>query len=212
MSKYFPPRYLSTSFHCPHCQVFAHQTFASQIGAYQHIYRSGTGHRTVINKTIKISQKNLEASFCSYCGSASLWLDNEIIYPLGQSIPPPNDDLPANAREMYVEAGNIAQQSPRAACALLRLAIEMLLNHLGETGTISSGIKKMVKKGLDPKIEQALEIVRVVGNHAVHPGQIEFDDVSSVQPLFEIINVIAETLITHPKQIKNLYTDLPSNR
>ncbi len=67
----------------------------------------------------------------------------------------------------------------------------------------------LVAKGLDPKIQQALDIVRVTGNHAVHPGEIDFDDTTDVGALFGLINIIAETLITQPKRIETMYNRLP---
>ena len=64
-------------------------------------------------------------------------------------------------------------------------------------------------KGLNPQIQQALDIVRVTGNHAVHPGEIDFNDTTDVQTLFELINAIADTLITQPKRIKAMFNRLP---
>ncbi|MCY3681983.1 MAG: DUF4145 domain-containing protein [Gemmatimonadetes bacterium] len=113
---------------------------------------------------------------------------------------------------MYNEAADIANLSPRAACALLRLAIQMLLKQLGEKGdNINEDIKNLVTKRLDPQIQQALDIVRVTGNHAVHPGEIDFNDTTDVQTLFELINVIADTLITRPKRIDAMFNRLPEN-
>ena len=123
--------------------------------------------------------------------------------------PPANSDLPDSVKEIYEEAASIANQSPRAACALLRLAIEMLLKDLGEAGTINDGIKNLVKKGLDERIQQALDIVRVTGNNAVHPGEIDFNDSTDVQMLFGLINLIADALITQPKQVAEMYNRLP---
>ena len=86
----------------------------------------------------------------------------------------------------------------------------MLLKQLGEKGdNINNDIRNLVVKGLDPKIQQALDIVRVTGNHAVHPGKINFNDTTDVQTLFELINVIADTLITQPKRIDGIYKSLP---
>ena len=85
----------------------------------------------------------------------------------------------------------------------------MLFKHLGKTGNINEEIKHLVKEGLDIQIQQALGIVRVTGNHAVHPGEIVFDDTTDVQALFNLVNVIAEDFITRPKRIQKLYDDLP---
>ena len=62
------------------------------------------------------------------------------------------------------------------ACALLRLALQELLIQLGVSGDINSAIKSLVQKGLDSNIKDALHTVRVIGNHAVHPGNIDFDE------------------------------------
>lgn len=138
----------------------------------------------------------MEVSSCSYCESSSLWLAGKIICPPTHTAPPPNSDLPESVHEIYEEAASIANQSPRAACALLRLAIEMLLKHLGETGTINDGIKNLVKKGLDKKVQQALDILRVTGNNAVHPVEIDFNDYTDVQALFDLINIISDAFYT----------------
>ena len=151
----------------------------------------------------------VEVSFCSHCRHPTFWLGEKIIYPPTHTFPLANSDLPDNVQEVYKEAAAIANQSPRAASALLRLAIEMLLKDLGEAGTINEGIKNLVKKGLDERIQQALDIVRVTGNNAVHPGKIDFNDSTDVQTLFGLINLIADALITQPKQVAEMYNHLP---
>ena len=49
----------------------------------------------------------------------------------------------------------------------------------------------------------------MIGNNAAHDGKIIFDDTTDVQGLFNLINVIAEFLITRPKQTEALYARLP---
>ena len=151
----------------------------------------------------------MEISRCSRCQNPIFWLDGKIIFPLMHTSPPANSDLPDDVQGIYKEAASIANLSPRAACALLRLAIEILLKHLGETSTINESIKNLVKKGLDVRIQQALDIVRVTGNNAVHPGEIDFNDSTDVQTLFGLINLIADALITQPKQVATMYNQLP---
>ena len=126
--------------------------------------------------------------------------------------PPANSDLPDNVKEMYEEASAIAGLSARAACALLRVAIEMLLKdlgHLKENSNINDSIGELVGAGVDKRVQQALDVVRVTGNNAVHPGTIDFDDSTDVSSLFELINYIADTLITQPKKTSEMFDDLP---
>ena len=209
MNQYHPPFYRSKSFHCPYCQVFAMQSWGTRISPFDWSWVSGQGHSIREGNAIKVDGENVEVSFCSSCSSPTLWIKKEVAYPIVNQSPPANTDLPDDIKKVYIEAGAISQHSPRAACALLRLAIEMLLRHLGETGTINDGIKNLVKKGLDPMIEQSLEIVRVTGNNAVHPGMIKFNDASDVLPLFELINLIADSLLTRPKKVRELHNRLP---
>jgi len=157
---------------------------------------------------LRIEDVYVEISICSACDDGTLWLGEKIIYPLTASAPPANSDLPDDIKQVYDEASAIADQSPRAACAMLRLAVEMLMKHLGETGNINESIGNLVKKGLNPTVQQSLDIVRITGNNAVHPGEIDFEDTTDVQPLFDLINVIADGLITQRKHIQTLYDGL----
>ncbi len=200
MTEYFPPKYQSDAFHCPHCNVYANQFWREC-----HL----PNYRTAGFEMFSIENERLLASHCSHCKKLTLWVSQKIIYPPTQTFPPANSDLDDDVKKVYGEAAKIAGQSPRAACALLRLAVEMLLKQLGETGTINEGIKHLVEKGLEPQIQKALDIVRVTGNNALHPGQIGFDDDTDVSSLFTLLNVIAEALLTRPKRIQGIYANLP---
>lgn len=58
--------------------------------------------------------------------------------------------------------------------------------------------------------QQALDVVRVTGNHAVHPGEMSLeDDPESVGVMFEMINFIVEDRISRPKAIQEHYDRLP---
>lgn len=202
MSEYIPARYGSSGFHCPYCQVYAAQEWWSIT-----LYNKFSKISTV--QPLSIDKMEVGVSRCVRCEKPTFWLGEKIIFPPIHTSPPANSDLPDNVQEIYKEAASISNRSPRAACALLRLAIEMLLKHLGEAGTINEGIKNLVKKGLDESIQQALDIVRVTGNNAVHPGEIDFNDSTDVQTLFGLINFIADDLITRRKKIDAMYNRLP---
>jgi hypothetical protein len=137
-----------------------------------------------------------------------------MIYPFHGSAPLPNPDLPDDVRTDYEEARAVTSQSPRGAAALLRLAIEKLCRHLGEKGAdINSDIASLVERGLPIKVQQAFDIVRVIGNNDVHPGQIDLTDNAEIAgKLFGLVNLIAEVMIAQPKQIEKLYADLPQSQ
>ena len=135
-------------------------------------------------------------------------------HPDSSSTPLPNADLPEDIRTDYEEARSIINRSSRGAAALLRLCVQKLCKHLGESGKdINADIKALVKKGLNPTIQKSLDIVRVIGNAAVHPGQIDLRDrPETAVHLCQLINIIAEAMITQPKMIEELYAGLPATK
>ena len=62
-------------------------------------------------------------------------------------------------------------------------------------------------------VQKPLDAVRVIGNKAVHPGQIAFDvdDKSTAETLMKLLNIIAERLITEPKEIDCIFDALPQS-
>jgi hypothetical protein len=131
------------------------------------------------------------------------------VYPDTGLAPLPSADMPEAVRKIYEEAAGISAKSPRGAAALLRLAVQNLCIDLSGKNNINDAIAELVKQGLPPRIQKALDIVRVVGNNAVHPGQIDVDNEHTVMSLFELLNVICEYIITMPGKVAHLYSDLP---
>lgn len=146
---------------------------------------------------------------CHACNDISLWVGPKMVYPRSNSIVAPNVDMDDDIKVIYNEAASIFYDSPKGATALLRLALQKLLKQVGKDGgNINSDIKELVAAGLSPKIQQALDLLRVVGNNAVHPGQINLDDNSEMAiKLFSILNFIAEELVTKPKELSALYDE-----
>jgi Domain of unknown function (DUF4145) len=157
---------------------------------------------------------NVNVSQCFNCNEIALWTSASMAWPVQNNAPAPNQDLPEEVRLDFEEAGRIVQLSPRGAAALLRLAIQKLCKELGGAGkSIDNDIAALVKDGLNVRIQQALDIVRVIGNEAVHPGTIDLrDDIQTATKLFDLVNIIAETMISQPKHIEALYNGLPPNK
>jgi hypothetical protein len=142
-----------------------------------------------------------------------LYENEKLLYPEPEVVAPVQD-MPEDVKKLFEEAASICHRSPRAACALLRLAIEVLCNQLGATGdTVSAKISSLVKRGLTEDIQRALDVVRVVGNNAVHPGEITFDvdDEATANMLFNLLNIITRRLITEPNGINALFESLPES-
>ena len=200
--KYVKPEEDKSEFHCPFCSVYAQQIWGILL---ENATSRGRG---------MLNMPNWKGALCDHCKQISLWYNGELIYPENPNLPPPNEDLDAEIKKDYNEAANIIEKSPKAAAALLRLAIQRLCEQLGESGeNINSDIGELVKKGLPVQIQQALDIVRVVGNESVHPGQIDLNDDKDVAyKLFELVNIIAQTMITQPKEISKLYSSLSKEK
>jgi uncharacterized protein DUF4145 len=154
---------------------------------------------------------NLSLSVCYHCQKIAVWVDDRIVFPMTKVGVLANPDLPEDIIAIFEEARSIANQSPKGAAALLRLCIQKLCIHLGEKGRkIDDDIGSLMKKGLNPLVQQALDIVRVIGNEAVHPGSIDLnDDRDTALQLFDLVNTITDQMITHPKAVKELYNKLP---
>lgn len=195
--KFIEPQRGLKSFTCPFCGVLARQYHRSAPPALNGNYAYNDDHLVA-------------TTTCDSCNEIALWHFDKMVFPQIGMAPHPNPDLPEDVKEDYLEAASISNQSPKGAAALLRLAIQKLCTHLGGRGeNINDDIAFLVKNGLPPKMQQSLDVVRVVGNNAVHPGQIDTDDPEVVGSLFTLVNIISETMISVPNQIQSLYDNLP---
>jgi len=206
---YTPAKFELAAFKCPHCGTFAKQNWWYIIKIDQY-FPGGINHN--IYSKDYVSQ--FKCAQCDSCNNHTIWLDDKMMYPTSGSAPLPNPDMPHDVKQDYEEARSIVTISPRGAAALLRLSIQKLCKHLGASGEhINSDIATLVANGLPIKLQQALDSVRVIGNNAVHPGQIDLtDDIDTANKLFVFINIICDNQISQPKQINEFYTEkIPDN-
>ncbi|WP_289138875.1 DUF4145 domain-containing protein [uncultured Pseudomonas sp.] len=157
--------------------------------------------------------RNCSVSTCFNCKGVSVWMYDKLMYPVVGNVLPANVDMPDDIKRDYEEAGAILNQSPRGAAALIRLGIQKLCKELGQPGVnINDDIKALVAAGLDSRVQQALDAVRVIGNSAVHPGKIDLrDDRATAETLFKLINLIVDKTISEPKHVQEVYESLPQN-
>lgn len=194
---YVAPVFKADAFHCPYCGVYSHQHWFE-------LYHGNDGWAKV---------EELIISICERCAKNAVWLENKMLYPVSSIAPLPVEDMPVDVKEDFSEARNIVNASPRAATALLRLALQKLMAHLGEKGeNINDDIASLVRKGLPEKIQKALDAVRVIGNNAVHPGKIDLkDDTQTSVTLFDLLNMIVAVMITQPKRVEKIYDKIPNS-
>lgn len=199
--RFVAPDIHAKSFTCPHCGVLARQ------------YKWGyvldqPGGQACPEQFIE--QVPLRISRCEHCNGNCLWIADTYVFPDRGNAPQPNRDMPSEVKNDYEEAARIYTKSPRGAAALLRLAIQKLMVHLGQQGkNINDDIAALVASGLPQQIQQALDVVRVTGNNAVHPGQLDANDTLVAEQLFPLINVIVEYRISLPSRIQEMYDALP---
>jgi hypothetical protein len=119
--------------------------------------------------------------------------------------------MPAEVAEDYEEARRVYTVSPRSSAALLRLAVQKLCIHLGRPGkNLNNDIGQLVTAGLPIRVQKALDVVRVIGNNQVHPGTLDVRDNPEIAAsLFELVNLIVESLITTEKKINAVFEGLP---
>jgi Domain of unknown function (DUF4145) len=193
---HYPPGFLSKQFHCPYCGVFAVQNWFD-LKAKNKIWRC----------------------VCYHCKNESVWIEvrkgeGRMIYPDMHQGPPPHEEMPERVKEDYLEAMSIVSKFPRGAAALLRLALQKLMQELGETGkSLDQDVASLVEKGLPEEVQQALDLLRVIGKESAVPGQLDpRDDQDTVMQLFELINFIVEDRITRKKKLEALHRMLAERR
>jgi hypothetical protein len=191
------------AFNCANCHVYCRQDWFFMRGS---VGVDGFGQQ--------FEHRKFRVSQCERCKFPTIWLDDKMIFPNTGVVEPPNPDLPEDIRNDYEEARSILAASPRGSAALLRLAIQKLCSHLGQPGkNINDDIAALVSAGLPPRVQEALDSVRVIGNEAVHPGTIDLRDNRAVAgTLFKLVNFIATKLITEPNEIDIIYSSLPKEK
>lgn len=154
----------------------------------------------------------LYASTCVHCEHLAAWYGDSLIYPHASVAPLPSEDLPEDVAADFREARDVLALSPRSSAALLRLALQKLCIVLGEKGKdIYTDIGELVKKGLSPQVQKAMDSVRVIGNNAAHPGELDIRDNHDIAlRLFSLVNMIVYDVITRPREIEETYGILPT--
>lgn len=195
-SKFTPPAYKKQAFNCPHCGAFAHQRWLDMKPIYPNV------------------KLDISVGACVCCEKQSVWVQGKMLFPDSREVSMPNEDLSDGIKADYLEAASVLQKSPRASAALLRLALQKLCRQLGGKGDwLQKDIDILAEKGISSAVIQAMDSVRIIGNEALHPGQIDLrDDHATAETLFKLINFIAEKMLTEPQKLQEFYAGLPDSK
>lgn len=200
--RYVAPALHIDAFNCPECGAFAHQEWLegrAQVGS--------NGPRRNMNPEVDVS-------ICAHCHTTALWIEDRLIHPRSLTAPPAHPDLPDDARKTYEEARAVLPDSVRASGALLRLCLQQLVADVGATSSdLNTAVGELVRMGLPPRVQQAMDAVRFIGNEAAHPGQIQLDDEpQTVMAMFDLVGFVVDTMITQPRQVEEMYSRLPASK
>jgi transcription elongation factor Elf1 len=202
-----PPMDVDTRFNCPICSA----------NSLCDIY--------YMKVEVTHIETNARMIVCRACGQGSIWrqFDREdnynyslrLIDPILSDAPSASDDMPEDVKADYEEACLVVNYSTRAAAALLRLSLQKLCRHLGEPGKhIDTDIRSLAKKPeFGERIIKAADTLRIVGNNAVHPGEMNENDIDNIcNGLFDLLNLIVDFGITKPKCWDAMYNSLPGKQ
>ena len=185
------PKLKESHFTCPHCGTLTNMEWAKA----QHPF-------ALMANLYKDSE--VSVAFCKACKEPNIWLHGKMIFPDARGVDP-HPDMPAKAKEIFCEAQAVIGKSPRAACALLRLCLELLVKELGGEG--KNLYERTESLGLPPDMHDLFLACRIVGNQASHPGEINFDTPEGKELAFtqsNFINLIVLILISPKCQIQKV--------
>lgn len=202
---YVKPNANSQAFTCPHCGVLAEQLWCLLT--------------RVVSTNMRREDSNSMIGTCRNCDKLTIWLGDDydeksMVYPTTGNAKLPNEYMPEYIQKDYCEARDIVSRSPRAACVLLRLCIEKICDEQEAEGdSLAKKIEKMMEKGISLEINDAFTSVRIIGNDAAHPREINLaDDIDTATMLFDIVNYIVEDIYAKQARIKEIGEHVSKNK
>jgi hypothetical protein len=176
----------SNYFQCPHCQAYVRQKW----------YDVGKG--LISEKELNYCEEfmpELHFSVCSKCGRYALWLFDRMIHPAWSVAPWPATGMPEKIKQDFLEAREIVSDSPKSACALLRICLQKLLTYFGLNGRHTDlASLNIIRDGRSQRLTDALWLVRAIGPGTAKPGELcPRDTLETAINLFQLVNLIVES-------------------
>ena len=213
---------------CPSCGVITDHIWFSEVMAYVHDREL----KKNVSHELQGSQGELLVSRCmsKQCQALAVWIKRQdeqlghlgayevnLVYPQPDARTPPSEGLTTDEIKLYEEAAKVAPASRRAACALLRVLLEVFLQrHLAEVGqsiknkTLEALIGLAVEHlDLSPTLRDGLTAIRKRGNAAVHDPYGLTDDARAEElpRLFQAVDQLVDDLHVKPQ----IWADMAGN-
>ncbi|KZE53412.1 DUF4145 domain-containing protein [Rossellomorea marisflavi] len=199
-------------FICPHCET-------ASIHSWYILYANGGYLGPEKLRKDHYTDGRVETgavSVCHYCDDICLWKHKEMVYPKNNfMVEDPNPDMPDFIKDLYYEARIILQYSARSSSALLRLALETMLEDNGykQNKLYDKITALMESENASDELIMAAELIRHYGNSSAHKGFIDLnDDIDTANELFMVINLIAQDQYSKPKRLRALMEKLPASK
>ncbi|MCW2725610.1 MAG: hypothetical protein JWN35_2531 [Frankiales bacterium] len=197
-----PPRFRAPAYTCPFCAVFAQQHWGA-------LLRGAAGS----------ADSGVEESRCAHCSGSAFWLRDtaQLLWPATRAGQPAHPEMPVAARQLYDEARSAATASPRAAVALLRLAVDVLMREVvpgSRDKPLAAVIGQATSMGLTHGVRVALDVLRAHGSDAAHPVQLilnEADAAGKIAGLCTQLNLVVEQLVSIPRQQREALASMPES-
>jgi hypothetical protein len=166
--------------------------------------------KTTINNLTTDQPVGLTVVVCRQCSHSSVIVQSPdgistIVYPLTFVGPSPATGMPDGVRRLFDDARAVGRQSPRAAVALMRVALERLVPGAGTLHTRITSI------ATGAHVQRSMDLVRVIGNAALHDDEkVDFDPGPDVAvKLMELMNILIDVHLQE-RPIQELRSIVPA--
>lgn len=185
---------------CPHCKTpNRFEEVTERVGSGRRTFGDAELISTNLNRI-----KQLKSCRCTACGEIILFLDDQMIYPLGSSRKPCPKEVPIEIAEDYKEACLVEHLSSKAAAALARRCLQnMLHNQEIKKRNLDEEIEEAMKN-LPTYLSQAIDSIRNIGNFAAHPmkstqtGSIVAVEEGEVEWILDVIEQLFDFYYVQP--------------
>lgn len=181
---------------CPHCKL------PNRFEGVFELVNSGLREFEDTKLIYGLSNKtmNLSSCRCTQCGEIVLFLNENMIYPLGAKRPSAPQEVPEDIAKDFNEACLVEHLSKKASAALARRCLQNMLHERGiKKRNLSKEIDEAIKT-LPPHLKEAIDAIRVIGNFAAHPTKL-----TNTGIIVEVEDGETEWILNVLEQLFNFY-------